>query len=87
MTSDPSEVLHFCLECRTASEVTRLAVCGNWQGWSLAGAINLKYTEDEGEGLAELLGICARCRCLCCHRRRCGAGTPTAIWLAGRRRT
>ncbi|KAL4420635.1 hypothetical protein ABPG75_010291 [Micractinium tetrahymenae] len=48
MATDPPDVLHFRLECRTASEVTRLAVCGNWQGWSLASAVDLKYTEDEG---------------------------------------
>lgn len=57
MTSESSDVLHFFLECRTASEVTRLAVCGNWQGWSLASAVNLTYTEDEGERAVWLPGI------------------------------
>jgi hypothetical protein len=49
MAEDVSERLRFRLEVCTASEVTRLAVCGNFQGWQLSTASELKYTEGSGE--------------------------------------
>jgi hypothetical protein len=48
MTEEVCERLRFRLEVRTASEVTRLSVVGNFQGWQLSTASDLQYTEDSG---------------------------------------
>lgn len=48
MAEEVCERLQFRLEVQTASEVTRLAVCGNFQGWQLSTANDLKYTEASG---------------------------------------
>ena len=48
MAAEVGERVPFRLEVRTASEVTRLAVCGNFQGWQLSTAADLQYTEATG---------------------------------------
>lgn len=50
MAEDVSQRVEFRLEVVTASEVTRLAVTGNFQAtpWDLGTAHDLTYTEDSG---------------------------------------
>ena len=50
MAEEVAERVAFRLSVRAASEVTRLSVCGNWQenGWHLANAVDLRYTEESG---------------------------------------
>lgn len=58
---DAGPLVHFRLECRTASEVTRLSVAGNFQRepWHLGTAHDLKYSEASG-GCCLLALLCWR---------------------------
>lgn len=56
-TEEVTERLRFRLEVISASEVTRLSVCGNFQAqsWSLSTAVDLSFSEETGkQGLATL---------------------------------
>ena len=71
--TDGAEKVSFRFEVRTASEVTRLSVLGNWQGWQLSTSTDLKYTEGSGERQRRWRsqGAAAEARAVTrCRRRR-----------------
>lgn len=61
MAEDAGPLVQFQLECRTASEVTRLSVAGNFQDepWHLGSAHDLTYSEASG-GCWVLAPVCWR---------------------------